>query len=89
MPLVYGDWDNDLYPAAHEYSMGQEEANGVVGVAIYDPASLSGPYAQTSGSPGFNAGVEIPGISSVYSGNSPDIGVQEAGLSALVFGRTA
>lgn len=86
------DYDYDLLSAA--YPAGSE-SHGISGTPTYansplfDTAKKKGNFELTSGSLGHDDGVIIPNFSDHYAGIAPDMGAQEAGAPAMVFGVNA
>jgi hypothetical protein len=86
VPMPDSDFDNDLVSSGHTNYL-IEERRGKAANPSYDSGHSSGKYALKLGTPGFDDGILIPNFNDRYSGSAPDTGAQEAGWSALRFGR--
>ncbi len=85
-------FDYDLtsagYPAGHE-------VNGVNGIPTYtsqfgfDFDSKTGNFILDASSKGYDKGLPIPNFADSFEGTAPDIGAQEGGTSAIVYGVNA
>jgi len=79
------DFDYDLYSGRVAVRAGQE-AHGISGVPIYDPAAGKGVYALDPSSPGYDAGAVLSNFNDGFVGEAPDMGAQEAATAPLEFG---
>ncbi|MHA1600105.1 MAG: hypothetical protein ACTSW2_04700 [Alphaproteobacteria bacterium] len=79
------DFDYDLYNGKINVRDDQE-AHGIFGEPVYDPAAGEGVYTLDPSSPGYDAGAILPNFSDGFTGKAPDMGAQEAGMAPLQFG---
>ena len=90
--VAINDYDYDLFSAPFAAADGQEK-HGVRGAPQYAPGfgfeNGKGVFALAPGSPGFDAGVALPGFNDGFSGAGPDMGAQEAGSAPMEFGVNA
>lgn len=74
-------WSTDSYTELKGFtqSTGQEEHGYIAEPQFVD--SLVGDYSLVKASPLLDKGIPIPGINDSYSGNGPDLGAYESGVS--------
>lgn len=86
------DYDYDLFNG--QIPTGHEE-HGIRGEPVYadgaglDPATKSGHFQLSPGSPGAGVGLVIPNFSASFSGNAPDIGAHQRGAPPKRYGTAA
>ena len=87
-------FDHDLYNGLVRAAAGAE-SHGIHGEAVHtsgwgmDAATRTGQFALAAGSPGVDAGIALPGFDDGWRGSAPDMGAQEAGSAARVYGARA
>jgi hypothetical protein len=80
------DYDYDLYLG--DIPDGAEP-HGHEGVAVYDAGNGADEHFLAAGSPGLDAGVDLPGFNDLTAGEGPDLGAFERGAAPLEFGVNA